>query len=64
MDINRGYMPNVPNIPNSHAVLERIAKNQVAAHEQLMEGVAEIAELLRSQNELLQKLLVLQRGKE
>jgi|GEM_PF-5823337 len=63
MDINRDYLPKIPQIPNTHAVIERIAKNQVSAHSQSMESLEEIADLLRAQNELLRELVELQKGK-
>ncbi len=63
MDINRDYLPKIPQIPNTHAVIERIAKNQASAHSQSMESLEEIADLLRAQNELLRELVELQKGK-
>lgn len=55
--------PVMPNIPNSHAVLEKIASNQVAAHRQLMEQMTAVADLLQQQNELLAQLVQGQAGK-
>lgn len=49
-------MPFMPQVPNTHAVIERIAKNQVEAHRQLMERLDRLIALQEKQNELLLQL--------
>lgn len=48
--------PVMPQIPNTHAVIERIASNQVEAPRQLMERLDRLISLQEKQNELLLQL--------
>lgn len=50
--------PFTPRIPNTHAVIEKIAANQVAGMQMLQQRLDSLIALQEKQNQLLEQLLV------
>lgn len=49
--------PLMPRIPNTHAVIEKIAANQVAGMQMLQQRLDSLIALQEKQNQLLERLL-------